>query len=124
MSSKWQWFLKTTPESYDAEQLIHWIKNYKRINPMTNAVVPCGKINSVSVPFRLPHMGPEDLEKTAQYLDQQGYLLWRPCVPSGWQDCLGMCVCVATLTCAVCGMFTLLECSLDLIQHRDLSVTV
>lgn len=56
---------------YDAKQLVHWLKNYKRINPMTNAVVPCGKISSVLVPFRLPHMSPEDLEKTSQFLDQE-----------------------------------------------------
>ena len=34
-----------------------------------------------------------------------------------------MCECVATITCAMYGMFTLLECSLDSIEQRELSFT-
>ena len=105
---------------YDAEQLVHWLKNYKLVNPMTNAVIQSGRVSSVLVPFRLPHMSPEDLDYTAQYLEQQGYLVWRPS-GSGWRDCVGMCLCMVGMSVSLYIMLIMLECSLDALEHKDLS---
>lgn len=101
---------------YDAESVVHWLKEYSPKNPMTNEAVPVGRrIDKVLTPIKLPHMDDADVEATARFLKHQRRL-WLASHSVRCRDGVGLCMCVIIWVSGFYGFWFLAGCSVEAVE--------